>query len=264
MALRIRGSYGITFGSGNIVQDSLVLNLDAGNPASYPGSGATWTDLSGNGRNFTLFNSSYYSYSSANGGSIGFTRTLPPTGETGGYAEHTGSGALAVGTYLYNNHTTEIWAKINDRNPTSHNGTESSSALFVYVGYHSMFYYSAGSLRYAIWNGASAETVPPPLTLGTSGTDIIQGQWFHAVAVRSGNNLSSYINGNLKGTNVVNTSGGSGSVSNTIRMGMGLPSNQLYSWHADANVSAARMYNRALTEAEVQQNFNALRTRFGI
>jgi hypothetical protein len=36
-----------------IITDSLVLCLDAGNPKSYPGSGTTWTDLSGNGRNFT-------------------------------------------------------------------------------------------------------------------------------------------------------------------------------------------------------------------
>jgi hypothetical protein len=74
--------------------------------------------------------------------------------------------------------------------------------------------------------------------------------------------LSSYINGNLKGTNVVSTS--VGSVSNTIRMGMGNNSNEQYSWHANANVSAARMYNRALTAAEIQQNFNALRGRYGI
>jgi len=254
---------GIGYGP-RVITDGLVLALDAGDTNSYPGSGTTWTDLSGNGRNFTLYNSSYYSYSSANGGSIGFTRTLPPTGETGGYAEHTGSGALAVSTYLYNSHTTEIWAKINDRNPTNYEPTENNSALFVYRGYHSMFRYNVSSLNYSIWNGTSGEVFPPALTLGTSGTDIIQGQWFHAVAVRSGNNLSSYINGVLKGTNVINTSGGSGSVSNTIRMGMAYPSNQVYSWHANANVSAARMYNRALTASEIQQNFNATRGRFGI
>ena len=41
-------------GGANIVTDSLVLSLDAGDPASYPGSGTTWTDLTGNGRNGTL------------------------------------------------------------------------------------------------------------------------------------------------------------------------------------------------------------------
>jgi prepilin-type N-terminal cleavage/methylation domain-containing protein len=38
----------------NIVKDGLVLHLDAGNPASYPGTGTTWFDLSGNNNNGTL------------------------------------------------------------------------------------------------------------------------------------------------------------------------------------------------------------------
>jgi len=37
-----------------IVTDGLVLALDAGNTKSYPGSGTSWTDLSGNGRNATV------------------------------------------------------------------------------------------------------------------------------------------------------------------------------------------------------------------
>ena len=56
-----------------VVQSGLVLNLDAGVLSSYPGSGTTWTDLSGNGRNGTLANSfNSFTYSSANGGSIVF------------------------------------------------------------------------------------------------------------------------------------------------------------------------------------------------
>ena len=42
------------------ITDGLVLCLDAGNPKSYPGSGNTWSDLSGNGYNFTLTGT--YSY----------------------------------------------------------------------------------------------------------------------------------------------------------------------------------------------------------
>lgn len=37
-----------------IVQQGLVLNLDAGNPYSYAGAGSTWYDVSGNGKDFTL------------------------------------------------------------------------------------------------------------------------------------------------------------------------------------------------------------------
>jgi hypothetical protein len=53
-----------------IVQSGLVLNLDAGVSSSYPGSGTTWTDLSGNGNTGTLTNGP--TYNSANGGSLVF------------------------------------------------------------------------------------------------------------------------------------------------------------------------------------------------
>ena len=41
------------------VIDGLVLALDAGNTKSYPGSGTTWTDLSGHGNDGTLTNATY-------------------------------------------------------------------------------------------------------------------------------------------------------------------------------------------------------------
>lgn len=45
-----------TFYNPSIVTDGLVLCLDAANTRSYPGSGTTWNDLSGNGHNGTLLN----------------------------------------------------------------------------------------------------------------------------------------------------------------------------------------------------------------
>jgi hypothetical protein len=174
-----------------IATNSLLLCLDAANSKSYPGSGSTWSDLSGNNRNFSLVNT--YSYSSNNKGFITFTRTMPPTGEFAGYAQHTGTGTLAA-TYLYANHTTEIVARINNVNPTLHDATESRSALFVYQGYHAMFTYTASQLRYAIWNGVANEVLAPTLTLGTSSGDIIQDRWFAVSVTRSGNILSTYLN----------------------------------------------------------------------
>lgn len=46
-----------TTGGPNIITDGLILALDAGNPKSYPGTGNTWSDRSGNGNNVTLYNS---------------------------------------------------------------------------------------------------------------------------------------------------------------------------------------------------------------
>ena len=58
------------FHSPSLVTSGLVLCLDAGNPKSYPGSGTTWTDLSGRGNHGTLVNGP--TFNSANGGSIVF------------------------------------------------------------------------------------------------------------------------------------------------------------------------------------------------
>ena len=63
-----------------IVQDGLVLNLDAGASTSYPGSGTTWTDLSGNGNDFTIdasgFTHNSSGYFSMAGGGITRSGTL--------------------------------------------------------------------------------------------------------------------------------------------------------------------------------------------
>jgi hypothetical protein len=56
--------------SPRIVTDGLILALDAGNTKSYPGSGNTWTDLSGNSNNATLINGP--TYSSSDGGYLDF------------------------------------------------------------------------------------------------------------------------------------------------------------------------------------------------
>ena len=53
-----------------IVTNGLILNLDASNTSSYPGTGTVWTDLSGQNNNGTLVNG--VGYSSVNGGTLTF------------------------------------------------------------------------------------------------------------------------------------------------------------------------------------------------
>ena len=53
-----------------IVTNGLVLCLDASDIKSYPKSGTTWFDRSGNGNNGTLVNG--VGYSSGNGGVLAF------------------------------------------------------------------------------------------------------------------------------------------------------------------------------------------------
>ena len=55
------------FHSPKIATDGLILNLDAGNTKSYPGSGTTWTDLSKENNHATLSN---FTVGSLNGGTL--------------------------------------------------------------------------------------------------------------------------------------------------------------------------------------------------
>jgi hypothetical protein len=59
--------------SPRIVTDGLVLCLDAANARSYPGTGTTWTDRSGNGNDGTLTNGP--TFDSDNGGILSFDGT---------------------------------------------------------------------------------------------------------------------------------------------------------------------------------------------
>jgi hypothetical protein len=247
------------FAGPEISSDGLVLSLDAGNIKSYPGTGSTWTDISGGSNNFTLVNPSYYSYSSSNGGSIGFTRTLPPTAEDGGYATLNTSGILTAANYLHNNHTTEVWFKSNDRNPTNYNGTENVSVIATYTGFHNMWYYDASFYYYVIWGKTAG--VNNIYTLSFS--DTTSGVWTQLVAVRSGTTLTLYKNG-VSQTSGTITSGTEGTPSNNIIRIATANYGGDYSWHSNLNFSSLKMYTRALSAAEVSQNFNATKSRFDI
>ena len=241
------------------ITDGLVLCLDAANSKSYPGSGTTWTDLSGRGNNFTLVNPSYYSYSSSNGGSIAFTRTTSPTPEDGGYATLNTVGILTAGNYLHNNHTTEVWFKSNDRNPTNYNGTETVSVIATYTGFHNMWYYDSTSYRYTIWGKTAGVNNNYELSF----SDTSSGVWTQLVAVRNGTTLTLYKNG-VSQTSGTITAGTEGTPSNNIIRIATANYGGDYSWHSNLNFSSLKMYTRALTASEVSQNFNALRGRYGI
>ena len=244
----------------DIVRTGLILDLDAGMNASFNNTGTAWNDLSGGVTNFTLTNPTYYSYSSSNNGSILFTRTTSPTPEDGGYATTTTTGNLSALTYLHNDHTTEVWFKSNNRNPTNYDATETASALVVYFGFHSMFYYDATSFTYSIWgkDGSNANA-----NYGLSFADASVGTWNQIVARRSGTELKLYLNGVLKNTGTINVLGTGTASSNTLRLAAANPSG-LYSWHSNVNIASLKMYNKALTDNEISQNFNALKHRFGL
>lgn len=101
---------GITY-SPRIYTEGLILYLDAGNTKSYPGTGTTFTDLSGYGNHHTIVNSPTFSNGRFvfNNTSMGFTRTSALNGVTS-----TGTVVL----WYRSNNDTELWVRGNQSNGT--------------------------------------------------------------------------------------------------------------------------------------------------
>jgi hypothetical protein len=201
---------------------------------------------------------------SANAGTV-TSRAMTGAYKIGGNMNVTTSGSLASNTYLYNDHTTEVWARINDRLPANYDGYEGASILAVFRGYHSMFIYDTNGMNYNIWDNTGPTSKGTSyLTTGTSGTDIIVGQWFNVVVTKSGTTFKTYLNGTLRKTDTITSTAFNG-VSDDLRLGgAGDGNTGAFYYYAKNNVGCLKMYNAALSADEISQNFNALRGRYGI
>jgi len=93
----------------NVVTNGLQLYLDAGNTSSYPGSGTTWTDLSGSNNHATLVNG--VGYSSGNGGTLVFDGVNDYI--TTSFATTSGQAVTYCG-WLYSTETTSTYRNFVD------------------------------------------------------------------------------------------------------------------------------------------------------
>jgi len=227
-----------------IVTDGLVLALDAGNTKSYPGSGTTWTDLSGSENNGTLNNMDGVNLDSANGGNLTFDATNE-------FVRVLDNDSLDFGTGDF---TVSLWFK-RSTNATGNlrlisKGASSDSANAANAGF--AFFGSDSGLALTV-NATAPRTGPPNISISLD-------TWTNAILVMErGVNMRSYKNAVQIGTNTAPA----GSVSGT--------SNLIIGAHADGaglywsgNIAQVSIYNKALTASEIQQNFNATRSRFGI
>lgn len=228
---------GITIGDAivPIVTSGLVLSLDAGNSSSYPGTGTTWTDLSGSVNTGTLFNSPVYS--SANGGYLDFD----------GIDDYA-SGANSVSTDLTGDMSCEVWFKLDAVAPDwvrpfgKGDSTNRTYGLWYNTTSGGFLYqrYGSGSSF-----GAQLATLPTV------------GQWYQMFGTSTGSNHVLYLNGV--------------SVATATMAGPWFSSTEGYrvaaaTFHTFHNgpLSIVRLYNRGLTAAEVSQNFNVNRGRYGL
>ena len=219
----------------DIVEDGLVLALDAGNIRSYPGSGSSWNDISGNSNNGTLTNGP--TFSSADGGSILLDGTNDyVNGVHNSQLDTTGSMTGACWFKLTD--TASDWVRVLGKGDS----TNRTFGLWYNTGSNTFLYQRYGS------SNSNVSTTSFTIALNT---------WWNIVGTSSGSSHILYLNGEA----VSSGSTGSTFYSSTDPYAIGYAG--IHSYH-QGNVANCKIYNRALTSAEVKQNYNAIKSRFGL
>lgn len=222
--------------SPQIVTDGLIFCLDAGNKRSYPGSGTTWTNLILNNNPAFINNPTF---SSANLGSFYLN----------------GSNHFIHPTYNLGNEFSFLsWVNIPDvyniqtifANVQAGTGT---NGFKIFVNSYNT---SNRAVLLEIGNGSSGFTV-------ITNTGIISPNTWYQIGFTANKNNSTlkiYVNG-------VNLASGTSGINYNTNAQLYL-GYMITQYPMQGNISNYSIYNRALTQQEVSQNFNALRGRYGI
>jgi|TARA_B110000208_G_C11559921_1_gene354944 hypothetical protein len=217
------------FGGPDIVEDGLILALDAGSERSYPGSGTAWNDLSGSGNNGVLTNGPVFS--SANGGSFNFDGSDDFVAIGGDLTLQVFSVCLWV-----NPGTSQVtYADIIDNN---HTGSRSWVLQQNGNSLNNYYFYAMGTT--------------------TSNLYIPAGIWSQVILTYSstGNERKIYLNGvDVKTATAPTITYDGTEYLNLAKWGLGGRN-----WNG--SMSRVLMYSKALTQAEVTQNYNAQKNRF--
>lgn len=235
---------GQIYGPG-IAKNGLVLALDAADRTSYPGTGNTWFDISGNGNNGTLTNSP--TFSNDNGGvflfpnianqssTISDTSILKPISIT-----------LCAWVYLtqYNplgdfdgQFPTILWKPNADNS-----GGQGSYGLSLAAGQFPRF------------------TITPTQLISTTVFPV--GVWVHLAGVyATGGSQTLYRNAvvDISTTGPASITYSSQPVAVATRVFSGT-----YQYPWNGRISNVQIYNRALSASEITQNYNDLKSRFGL
>jgi hypothetical protein len=237
-------NYVVPVGPPVLVTAGLVLNLDAGNSSSYIGSGNNWNDLSGNNNTGTLTNGPIFN--SANGGSIVFDGI---------------DDVISFGNILnmgLNSWTMSCWVKFDGGSGT--------------IGIMGKTSYRSNMGRYSIYvDNDHINAFFQPATNSLIATPIAPylDNKFHNIvlSINRTSMMYLYVDGISVGTPIDVSGTSSINLNNSDNFYIGSYAssdgqNPLYFFKG--NVGQVSIYERALASSEVTNNFNVLKTRFGL
>ena len=232
--------------SPRIVRDSLILYVDAANPKSYPGSGTTWKDLSGRGHHMTLNNEP--TFNSNFGGYLDFDGTNDSaTAEIGNLAGTTKDATMSIwmdGDYGSSDHKGIIGFRQSANN----------SGFFILrlTG-------TNDTLEMRLANSGGQFDVK---NAANNNPTVNTRIWCNLCLTYSNSNtlITGYYNGKKLGSTTTNaTAFQSGMKTFSIAK-----SSHANSFFSNMKASSAMLYEKCLSTSEVQQNYNAMKGRFGI
>lgn len=228
-----------------LVSSGLIVHLDASNPSSYTGSGTTWTNLIASGNNGVLTNGP--TFSNLASGSI----VLDGSND---YVTFTSGGLLKPSTTQYI--TAQAWVYPTQMKNQGVFGKLSNS--FAFDGY--IFGVASSGYLTASSNGSSISKQHS----GSMAATVASGQWSFLSFSLVMNNTSGSLRGYVNTTQTMSSFHGTDGYSenNFLRVGQGYFSDITTCFKG--NVGAVYFYDRQLSGTEIQQNFDATKTRYGL
>lgn len=220
--------------SPSIVSSNLLLALDPANNKCYVGSGVTIRDLLGISSSGTLLNGPTYS------------------SNFGGYLNYDGANDYTTIPHsnainLSDNMTVSMWCRMNDLTYDYYPLSKMSGLN----GYEFGFGASTGKMYLGIRNNAG-----DGFKAATASTTVNRGIWTHYTGTKSGTAVSIFINGVYSGGLALTYIG---SLSNSVAFSLGSANG---SYYTPCDISQVLLYNRKLTDEEIEQNYDATRKRY--
>ena len=231
-----------------IVTEGLVGHWDAGNPYSYPGTGTTWTDLSGNGNNGTLENGP--TYGADRSGVVVFDGTNDYVNLGNGASLNiTDNASITAIVYIPadygnpNGFQTIVAKRVNDSSFRTNYGlayAPPSNVLYAYYNTNNFFRVCSVDLTANI---APSNWYILTATFAKSGSNTVVSIYKNSTILTA----QTFAN-NLAPCSANAQIGAFGGTNEPIT----------------GSIALVSIYNRALSPSEVTQNFNATRGRFGL
>lgn len=233
----------------DIVQSGLFMHLDASDIDSYPGTGTTWTDLTGNGNNGTI---SGATWSSTDGGQFDFDGSNDSISIT-----HNSSLSLSTTAQR----TIQVWVKFDALPALNTQGQPVFGKLssgFNFDGYWGGLFSNTGNTR-VVTNGASIQRVTNSTTNPVA-IDTWYLYTFISQITSTSNTTKVYINT----TEVSTTAHGSDTYSESNPLYLGFIGTGVSSPYLNGKIGACYFYTTGLSASDISANYNATKGRYGL